>query len=62
MDFEHKEGVKPVCSRTYSIPKSTDIMLKKEIKWLEKIGALKRTNKSEWVVPSFAQPNKTGTV
>ena len=46
--------VKPVCSRTYSVLKSQNIMIKKEIKHLESTLVLGHDNDSEWGAPSFA--------
>ena len=56
---ELKEVAKLVFSRAYPLPKSHKIMLKKENKFLEKIGVLECANDSEWGAPSFAYPKKT---
>ena len=51
-----------MCLRADPVPKSQEIMLKKQIKRLENIWVPEREHDSEWGAPSFNQPLKNGTV
>ena len=63
VDLELKDNVKPVCLRTYPVPKLHEKMFKKEVKRLLSLGVLKEANESEWGAPYFEQPKvKTNRV
>ena len=55
VDFGLKKDVKPICSRTYPVPKVHVEILKKEVKRLFILGFLEIANDPEWVAPSFTQ-------
>ena len=56
VDFELKEGVKPICSRPYPVAKVHEEMFKKEVEHLVLLGVLEVANDSEWGDPSLEQP------
>ena len=58
IDFELKEGVKPHHAKPFLMPKSLEGPTRKECERLCKIGVLRKINRSEWAVPTFARPKK----
>jgi hypothetical protein len=55
---------KPFHACAYTVPRSVEQQLKqsKEIVRLVYIGVLEENYSSEWAAPSFAIPNKNGTI
>ena len=51
-----------MAARAFPIPHCYEETTRKEMKRLEKIGVLKRANDSEWAVPTFVVPKKTGAM
>jgi hypothetical protein len=49
---------KPIHAREYTVPRSVEQQLRKEIERLVDIGVLEIDYLSEWASPSFAIPNK----
>ena len=63
LDFKLKHNMKLIRSRPYSLPKVNEEVFKKEVGRLVILGAIERSNDSEWGAPSFAQPTpKTNRV
>ena len=57
VDFELKEGAKPVCSRPYPVPKVHEESFKIEVECLVQIGVFRLLTDSEWGASSFIQSN-----
>ena len=57
-----KEGATPYHGRPYTIPRAYEEQVRLEVKRLEKIGVLRKTNRSEWGAPAFVIPKKDRTV
>jgi hypothetical protein len=53
---------KPIHARAYTVPRSVEQQLRKEIVRLVDIGVLEEDYSSEWASPSFAIPKKKGTI
>jgi hypothetical protein len=53
---------KPIHLRDYTVPRSVEQQLRKEIVRLVDIGVLEEDYSSEWASPSFAIPKKNGTI
>jgi hypothetical protein len=53
---------KPIHARAYTVPRSVEQQLRKEIVRLVDIGVLEEDYSSEWASPSFAIPKKNGTI
>jgi hypothetical protein len=53
---------KPFHGRAFAVPKVHEVLIKEEIKRLEKLGVLRRINESEWAAPSFGIPKKNGQI
>ena len=49
-------------ARPFPVPQAHEGVTKKEIECLTKIGVIKKRHESEWAVPTFIQPKKTGDV
>jgi hypothetical protein len=49
---------KPIHARAYTVPRSVEQQLRKEIVRLVDIGVLEEDYSSEWASPSFAIPKK----
>ena len=47
VDLEFKDNAKPVCSRTYPLPKAHKIMFKKEVERIITLGVLEESNDPE---------------
>ena len=62
LDLELKPGSTPYHARSFPIPKIHEQTLKTEVRRLEKIGVLRRVNRSEWAAPTFVIPKKDGKV
>jgi len=56
------KGVKPVHARPYTVPRSVEQQLRKEIARLVDIGVVEEDYTSEWASPTFAIPKKNGTI
>ena len=61
-DLQLKPDVAPYHARAFPIPRVYEETLKKEVRRLEKIGVLRRVNRSEWAAPTFIVPKKDGKV
>jgi Reverse transcriptase (RNA-dependent DNA polymerase) len=55
-------GSKPVYARPYTVPRSEEQQLRKEIARLVDIGVLEEDYTSEWASPTFAITKKNGTI
>ena len=55
-------GSKPVHARPYTVPRSVEQQLHKEIARLVEIGVLEEDYTSEWASPTFAIAKKNGTI
>ena len=55
VDIKSKEGVKPIWSIPYPVPKIHREIFKKEVEHLVLLVAIERSNNSEWVSPSFVK-------
>ena len=55
-------GSKPVHARPYTVPRSVEQQLRKEIARLVDIGVLEEDYTSEWASPTFAIAKKNGTI
>jgi hypothetical protein len=55
-------GSKPVYARPYTVPRSVEQQLRKEITRLVDIGVLEENCTSEWAPPRFATAKKNGTI
>ena len=55
MDLGLTDDAKPVCLRTYPVPRVHEAMFRKESERLFKLGVIEEANESEWGAPSFAQ-------
>jgi hypothetical protein len=55
---------KPIHARAYTVPRSVEQQLRKEIVRLVDIGVLEEDYSSEWasMCPSFAIPKKNGAI
>jgi hypothetical protein len=53
---------KPIHARAYTVPRSVEQQLRKEIVRLVDIGVLEEDYSSEWASPSFAIPKKNGSI
>jgi hypothetical protein len=53
---------KPIHACAYTVPRSVEQHLRKEIVRLVDIGVLEEDYSSEWASPSFAIPKKNGTI
>jgi hypothetical protein len=62
VDLELKPGAKPYHARAFPVPQSLERTTRKEIDRLESINVLEKNTDSEWAVPMFVQPKKTGDV
>ena len=51
VDFELKEGVKPVCSRHQPVPKLNEATLKKGVERLLQVGVLEQVNDTKRGAP-----------
>jgi hypothetical protein len=51
---------KPIHARAYTVPRSVEQQLHKQIVGLMEIGVLEEEYSSEWASPSFAIPKKNG--
>ena len=56
------EECKPVHARPYTVPRSVEQQLRKEIARLVDIGVLEEDYTSEWASPTFAIAKKNGTI
>ena len=56
VELELKDDTKPVCSRTYPVPRVHKEMFRKEVDIVVLLGVIKEANASEWGAPYFAQP------
>ena len=56
IDLELKDDAKPVCSRTYPVPRVHEAMFRKAVYILVSLGVLEEENDSERGAPFFAQP------
>jgi hypothetical protein len=56
------QGSKPVHARPYTVPRSVEQQLRKEIARLVDIGVLEEDYTSEWASPTFAIAKKNGTI
>ena len=56
------KGCKPVHARPYTVPRSVEQQLRKEIARLVEIGVLEEDYTSEWASPTFAIAKKNGTI
>ena len=54
--FKLKEGVEPIFSLPYPVPKLHKEMFKKDVERLVQILVLELANGSSWGAPPFAQP------
>ena len=54
VELELKDNVKPMCSRTYTVPKLHETIFKKEFEGLVRFGLLEESNDSKWGAPSFS--------
>jgi hypothetical protein len=57
-----KTDTEPYHGRPFPVPKIHELTLKKELGRLEKLGILKKVNRSQWGAPTFIIPKKDGTV
>jgi hypothetical protein len=55
-------GSKPVNARPYTVPRSVEQQLRKEIARLVGIGVLEEDYTFEWASPTFAIAKKNGTI
>jgi hypothetical protein len=53
---------KPIHAHAYTVPRSVEYQLRKEIVRLVDIGVLDEDYSSEWASPSFAIAKKNGTI
>ena len=56
------KGCKPVHARPYTVPRSVEQQLGKEIARLVEIGFLEEDYTSEWASPTFAISKKKGAI
>ena len=61
-EIELKPNAKPYHAKPFPVPKAYEETLRKEVKWLCKIGVLKKINQSEWGMLMFIIPKKDQTV
>jgi hypothetical protein len=61
-NIKTKEGAEPFHSRPFPVPKIHELTFKTELDCLEKLGFLKKVNRSQWGAPTFIIPRKDGTV
>jgi hypothetical protein len=61
-DIKTKKDAEPYHGRPFPVPKIHELTLKKELDRLEKLGVLKKVNRSQWGAPTFIIPKKDGTV
>jgi hypothetical protein len=61
-DIKTKEGAEPYHDRPFPVPNTHKLTLKTELDRLEKLGVLKKVNRSQWGAPTFIIPKKDGTV
>ena len=61
-NLQLKPDVEPYHARPFPIPRYYEETLKKEVRRLEKIGVLRKVNRSEWAAPTFIVPKKDGKV
>ena len=57
-----KDNVEPYHAKPFPVPHAYEATLKTEVERLEKIGVLKKVNRSKWAAPSFIIPKKDKTV
>ena len=57
-----KDNVEPYHAKPFPVPHAYKARLKTEVERLEKIGVLKKVNRSKWAAPSFIIPKKDKTV
>ena len=62
IDIELKENIKPYHAKPFSVPKYYKGTSHKEVQHLEKLGILKKINRSEWAAPTFLMSKKNGTI
>jgi hypothetical protein len=62
VDFEMKEGAKPISQQYYPVPHLYKETFKKELDRLEQLGVLEKVQQSEWGSPTFIIPKKDGQV
>jgi hypothetical protein len=60
-DIKLKDNVEPHHARPFPVPKTHELTLKSELDRLCELNVLKRVNRSQWGVPTFAIPKKDGT-
>ena len=58
VEFELREGAKPICSRPYPVPKVHEGIFKNEVEFLLLLGLLERANDSEWGPHTLHNPNQ----
>ena len=61
-DIALKEGATPYHGRPYAIPRAYNKQVRMEVQRLEKIGVLRKVNRSAWGAPAFVIPKKDKTV
>jgi hypothetical protein len=61
-DIKVKDGAEPYHGRPFPVPKIHELTLKTELDCLEKLGVLKKVNRSQWGAPTFIIPKKDATV
>ena len=60
--LEVKDGVTPIHSKPYPVPRHHERVFKDELKRLCDIGVLSKTGPSAWLTPTFIRPKKDGRV
>jgi hypothetical protein len=61
-NIELQKGAKPYHGRPYSVPKAYEQSFRLEVDRLEKIGVLRKVNRSQWGAPTFVIPKKDKTI
>ena len=62
ISLDIKPGEKLAYTLPYSVPKVHEIVFKKELEQLVKLGVLEKDNDSPWASPAFIIPKKNGMV
>ena len=63
VNLDLKDDVTPICLCPYPVPRVHEVMFRKEVEILVKLGVIEEVNDSEWGAPSFDQPKpKTNLV